>query len=59
MKGNKKSGILEKHMCGMMTEENGFKVIKEAAKDARFICKACGRAAKEAEHLCVPVKLAD
>ena len=53
----KKDCCQKKHMCDLMTDKNAFEVVKEAAKDAQFICTACGRAAKTADSLCVPVKL--
>ena len=46
-----------KHMCDLMAEKNAIEAVKEAAKDAQFICTACGRAAKTEDSLCVPVKL--
>jgi hypothetical protein len=30
---------------------------KSLVKDAKFLCKECGRAAAEAENLCDPIKL--
>jgi hypothetical protein len=46
-------------LCELMAERDSFDAVKEAAKNARYICKACGRAAYAEETLCVPVKLAD
>lgn len=53
----KKDCCLKKHLCDLMAEKDGFDAVKEAAKNAQFICKGCGRAARTAESLCVPVKL--
>lgn len=47
----------KKHLCDLMAEKTAFETVKEAAKDARFICTACGRSAKTEDSLCVPVKL--
>ena len=55
----KKDCCSEKHMCDLMADKDGFEAVKEAAKSAQFICTGCGRAAKEAERLCAPVKLDD
>ncbi len=30
---------------------------KKLVRDARFVCKKCGRAAKDEERLCKPVSL--
>lgn len=55
----KKDCCSKKHLCDLMSDKDGFETAKAAAKNAQFICKACGRAAKEAERLCAPVKLND
>jgi len=55
----KKDCCSKKHLCELMAERDSFDAVKEAAKNARYICKACGRAAYAEETLCVPVKLAD
>ncbi len=57
MEETKKDCCSAKHMCDLMADKNAFEAVKEAAKDARFICTACGRAAKTEDSLCVPVKL--
>lgn len=57
MEENKKDCCTEKHLCDLMADKTAFEAVKEAAKDARFICTACGRAAKTEDSLCVPVKL--
>lgn len=53
----KKDCCQKKHMCDLMADKNAFETVKEAAKDAQFICTGCGRAAKTEDSLCVPVKL--
>lgn len=57
MKQANKDSCAKKHLCELMADKNSFNTVREAANDAKFICKACGRAAKAAENLCVPVKL--
>ena len=57
MEENKHDCCSKKHMCDLMADKDAFEAVKEAAKNAQFICSGCGRAAKEAESLCVPVKL--
>lgn len=59
MEENKHDCCSKKHMCDLMADKEAFKAVKEAAQNAQFICSGCGRAAKEAESLCVPVKLND
>lgn len=55
MEENKKDCCTQKHLCDLMADKDAFEAVKKAAKDARFICSACGRSAKEAGNLCVPV----
>lgn len=57
MSDEKKDCCEKKHLCDLMSEKDGIAEVREAAKDPRFICKACGRAAREAQRLCVPVEL--
>lgn len=57
MEENKHDCCSKKHMCDLMADKDAFETVKEAAKDARFICTACGRSAKTEDSLCVPVKL--
>ncbi len=42
------------HMCNVVKLRN-MKTVAELAKDAKYICFICGRAAKKKEHLCEPV----
>jgi hypothetical protein len=44
------------HMCRIVQVRN-MKTVAELAKDARYICFICGRAAKRKEHLCEPVAI--
>lgn len=41
----------------MMADKDALEAVKAAARDARFICKACGRAAGDPAALCEPVSL--
>lgn len=59
MEETKKDCCSKKHLCELMADKAGFDALKEAVKNPRFICKGCGRAAGEAENLCVPVSLED
>jgi hypothetical protein len=45
----------EKHMCEL-TKQKRFNEIKTLAKNAQYVCVACGRAAAKAENLCKPEK---
>ena len=44
------------HMCRIVSLRN-MKTVAELAKDAKYICFICGRAAKKKEHLCEPVAI--
>ena len=44
----------EKHLCQI---KDDFDKLKKLVKDPLFICKNCGRAAKNEENLCKPTKL--
>jgi len=49
-----------KHLCylvNMRFNEKHFKQFKELVRDAKYICKNCGRAAADKESLCRPVRL--
>lgn len=44
----------EKHICQI---KDDFDKVRNLVKDPLFICKNCGRAAKNEENLCNPTKL--
>jgi hypothetical protein len=44
------------HMCNVVKLRN-MKTLAEPAKEAKYICFICGRAAKKKEHLCEPVAI--
>jgi len=46
-----------KHLCNMAKMGADLKMIKNLVKDAKFICKKCGRAAAKEENLCEPTPL--
>jgi len=55
-----KSESHSKHLCYIISQ--GFHLsnaeeYKALVKDAEFECRHCGRLAKSADNLCVPVKL--
>ena len=45
----------ENHMCEL-TKTKQMDEVKKLAKDAKFVCMACGRAAASAANLCKPEK---
>ena len=48
------------HLCYLVNMgyiENSFDDYKKLVKDARFVCKKCGRSANSAENLCRPEKI--
>ncbi len=42
------------HMCEMAGKKELFAEMKEAARNAKYICPGCGRAAADKERLCCP-----
>lgn len=44
----------EKHICQMKED---LDAIKKLVQDAEFVCKHCGRVARDKENLCDPTKL--
>ncbi|MEW6441803.1 MAG: hypothetical protein AB1640_12790 [bacterium] len=42
----------EEHMCYLVNIRTDLSKLKELARDAKFICKNCARAAKEKKNLC-------
>ncbi len=50
----------DEHLCYLVNMgyiESNFEDYKERVKDARYVCKNCGRTADSAEYLCKPNKL--
>jgi transcription elongation factor Elf1 len=46
------------HLCDMCASgECTLDTVKALVKDAKFICRVCGRAAAKEENLCEPVPL--
>ena len=46
----------EKHLCHITSLRN-MKTVGELAKDAKYVCIVCGRAAKSHLNLCEPGKI--
>lgn len=44
----------EKTLCKI---KDDIELLKKLVKDARYICKKCGRAARDEENLCKATKL--
>ena len=48
----------QKHLCYLAESgESTLEEVKALVKDAKFVCKVCGRAAATEENLCEPVPL--
>jgi hypothetical protein len=50
----------EKHLCYLSNigfPQSNTKAYKELVKNAKYLCKACGRVAANEQNLCKPVKL--
>lgn len=48
------------HLCYLVNMgyiESSFDDYKKLVKDAKFVCKQCGRAADSAENICRPEKI--
>ncbi|MGA3290637.1 MAG: hypothetical protein ABSD42_10410 [Candidatus Bathyarchaeia archaeon] len=44
----------EKHLCKMVEDEVPTEKLKPLVKNAKYICKCCGRAVAKAENVCAP-----
>jgi hypothetical protein len=50
----------DEHLCYLVNMgfmESNFKDYAELVKDAKFVCKKCGRSADSEENLCRPQKI--
>ena len=45
------------HICKMVEAKTPTSELKPLVKNAKYICKECGRAASKAENLCSPEPL--
>ena len=43
----------KQHLC-KISKRGDLELVRKLARDAAFICKKCGRAAREKDHLCDP-----
>lgn len=46
-----------KHLCDMAERGVDIQTFKDLVRNAKFICKKCGRAAAKEENLCEPIPL--
>jgi hypothetical protein len=46
----------DKHLCHVVALRN-MKAAGQLAKDAKYLCVVCGRAARKKINLCVPVEI--
>jgi len=46
----------DQHLCKLV-KHGEFEQVKKLAKDAAFICRKCGRAARDERNLCDPARL--
>ena len=47
----------EKHLCKLVEDKTPTEKLKPLVKNAKYICKGCGRVAAKAENLCAPEPL--
>ena len=47
----------EKHLCKMVEDGVPTEKLKPLVKNAKYICKCCGRGAAKAENVCAPEPL--
>jgi len=47
----------ENHLCQLVEKRTPVDELRELVRDPKYICKGCGRAAREKNRLCAPVEL--
>jgi hypothetical protein len=47
----------DKHLCYLAEQNAAAEQLKPLVKNAKYICRGCGRAAAKAENLCSPEPL--
>jgi hypothetical protein len=47
----------DQHMCQLVGKKTLVEDLKALVKDAKFICKGCGRVAADEKNLCAPEAL--
>jgi hypothetical protein len=47
----------DQHLCQLVEKKTPVEDLKGLVKDAKYICKSCGRAAADSENLCAPEQL--
>jgi len=45
------------HLCRVVARQGDSDKVRRLIRDARFICRTCGRTARSSEHLCKPATL--
>ena len=48
--------VSEEHLCRLAKREDE-ELIRRIVRDARYVCRKCGRSAHDEAHLCKPVKI--
>lgn len=46
----------DQHLC-KLAKRGDIEQVRKLVKDAAFVCKKCGRAAREQENLCEPTRI--
>jgi len=46
----------DQHLCKLVKCDD-FEQVRKLVKDAAFICKKCGRAARDKDNLCDPSRI--
>ena len=44
-------------MCQIMDEANGLDEVKKLSKEAKYICKTCGKVSTRKKYLCDEVRI--
>ena len=47
----------DQHMCMLMAAKTPVETLKTLVKDAKYICKNCGRAVADPKNVCAPEAL--
>jgi hypothetical protein len=45
------------HLCNLAMKGADLNTVKDLVRDAKYLCKICGRAAANQENLCDPTPL--
>jgi len=47
----------ERHMCMLVAKRTSVEELKRLVKDAKYICRNCGRAVADPTNVCAPEEI--